>query len=70
MFLRTHILILPVMLLLLISTACAAEQVKATSTDKVLDNYVETVEFHNTSISDILRLLARQNDLNLIILEL
>ena len=43
----------------------AAEEVKP-STD-ALDNVVESVEFYDTPITDILRLLARQNDLNLII---
>jgi len=45
--------------------ALSAEEVKPSY--DALDNVVESVEFYDTPIADILRLLARQNDLNLII---
>lgn len=48
-----------------LSSLQAAEEVQ--SVGNTLDSNVETVEFHNTPIEDILRLLARQHDLNLII---
>ncbi|MFN3821296.1 MAG: hypothetical protein ACK4OO_03095 [bacterium] len=40
---------------------------ESASAEKILDNVVETLEFHEAPIIDILRLLAKQNNLNLII---
>lgn len=54
-----------IFLLLETNVLFAAEEVKPSS--DALDNIVESVEFYDTPIADILRLLARQNDLNLII---
>lgn len=47
--------------------AKGAQGEEVPSTEKILDNMVETLEFHEANVMDILRLLARQNNLNLII---
>jgi type IV pilus secretin PilQ/predicted competence protein len=52
--------------LLLVAIAKLTAEESAPALDP-LDNIVESVEFENAPIADILRLLARQNDLNLII---
>ncbi len=47
------------------STVRASDAV--VSTEEMLDNIIEAVEVHDSSIEDLLRLLAAQNELNLII---
>lgn len=43
------------------------QNAESASAEKILENVVETLEFHEAPIIDILRLLAKQNNLNLII---
>jgi len=59
--------VLSICLLALLLNASTVSAADNQSTTNSLGNVVETVEFHDTPIEDILRLLARQNDLNLII---
>ena len=59
-------ILFPVMLVVIgFGSAVASSEIFPV--DHALDNVVESVEFHDTPIENVLRLLAAQNDLNLII---
>ncbi len=64
---KSNLTIILILLAIILSpvVSIAAEEVKPSA--DALDNVVESVEFYDTPIADVLRLLARQNDLNLII---
>lgn len=62
-----NIALLGVLPALIIAIMVAAQPVNDAQTEQILNHIVETVEFQDAPIEDILRLLARQNELNLII---
>ncbi len=60
-----YIIVTVILTIAITSVLFSEGQIKPTNDQ--LNNIVETVVFHETQITDVLRLLATQNDLNLII---